>query len=94
MKNPTITQIPIWLFAGLLLVTACDNTQEKSRPLDVWVFRSVLDKQPRVVTAALHENLWVAYDTEQGLLHKAWKGGVNFDGAVYTTVHGPQPTST
>jgi hypothetical protein len=26
-------------------------------------------------------------------LYKAWKGGVHFDGPVYTSVHGPQPTS-
>src|SRR4029077_12218091 len=25
--------------------------------------------------------------------YKAWKGGVKFDGAVYTTAHGPTPSS-
>src|SRR5690606_17424109 len=39
-------------------------------------------------------NLYVAYDASEGGLYKAWKGGVVFDGAVYTSVHGPQPTST
>ncbi|WP_420399685.1 PA14 domain-containing protein [Flagellimonas sp.] len=61
--------------------------------METWVFRSVLDKKPRMVTAALHDNMWLAYDTQDGTLYKAWKGGVNFDGAVYTTKHGPQPTS-
>ena len=46
-----------------------------------------------MVTAALSDEVWVAYDARYGSLYKAWKGGVNFDGAVYTTVHGPQPTS-
>lgn len=46
-----------------------------------------------MVTAALHENLFVAYDAKACQVYKAWKGGVIFDGAVYTTNHGPQPTS-
>ena len=44
-----------------------------------------------MLTAALHEDLFVAYDTENGALYKAWKGDVKLDGAVYTTAHGPQP---
>lgn len=46
-----------------------------------------------MVTSALDEKLWVAYDTQTGLLYRAWSGDVLFDGAVYTTVHGPQPQS-
>jgi cytochrome c len=53
----------------------------------------VLDASPRMLTVALHDNLWVAYSAQNGALVKAWQGGVNFDGAVYTTVHGPQPSS-
>jgi len=63
------------------------------RPRDIWVFRSVLDQNARMLTAGLHNDLWVAYDTKTCSLYKAWTGGVKFDGAVYTTVHGPQPTS-
>lgn len=63
------------------------------RAQDPWVFRSVLDKKARMVTVGLHDNLWMAYSAENGSLYKAWKGGVNFDGAVYTTVHGPQPST-
>ena len=63
------------------------------RPRDPWVFRCVLDGKPRMVTLALSDEMWVAYDATTCGLAKAWKGGVNFDGPVYTTVHGPQPTS-
>jgi len=63
------------------------------RPRDPWVFRCVLDRKPRMVTLALNDEMWVAYDATTCGLAKAWKGGVNFDGPVYTTVHGPQPTS-
>ena len=46
-----------------------------------------------MITIALHKDLWVAYDATDGSLYQAWQGGVEFDGAVYTTRHGPQPTS-
>lgn len=63
------------------------------RPRDIWVFRSVLDQHARMVTIGLHDDLWVAYDATNCGIYKVWNGGVKFDGAVYTTVHGPQPTS-
>jgi len=63
------------------------------RPRDPWVFRCVIDRKPRMVTLALSDELWVAYDATTCGIYKAWKGGVHFDGPVYTTVHGPQPTS-
>lgn len=79
----------------LVFALGCQEPQQKpDRPLKAWVFRSVLDEKPRMVTAALHDDVWVAYDARTASLYKAWKGGVNFDGAVYTTVHGPQPTSS
>jgi hypothetical protein len=63
------------------------------RPRDPFVFRCVLDGRCRMVTLALADDLWAAWDAERCAFYKAWKGGVKFDGAVYTTVHGPQPTS-
>jgi cytochrome c len=46
-----------------------------------------------MVTLALHDNLWAAVDAENCGLYKVWRGGVKFDGSVYTAAHGPQPTS-
>jgi cytochrome c len=63
------------------------------RPRDPFVFRCVLDRHPRMITAALGDDLWVAWDAQTCALYKAWKGDVKFDGPVYTTVHGPQPTT-
>ncbi len=63
------------------------------RPRDPWVFRSVLDQRARMVSIALSSDMWVAYDASCCCLYKAWKGGVQFDGAADTTLHGPQPTS-
>jgi len=74
--------------AALLFLSA-----ESHRPRDPWVFRCVLDKHPRMVTLALSEEMWAAYDATHCGLYKVWKGGVHFDGPVYTTVHGPQPTT-
>ena len=86
------------LSAGVLLFCGACSTgtqeQEKAqRPREAWVMRSVLDQKPRMISVALNENLWLAYNTQTASLYKAWTGGVNFDGPVYTAAHGPQPTS-
>lgn len=77
--------------SGAQVISKATNS---TRPLDPWVLRSVLDGQPRIVTVALHDNLYIAFDATHAGLYKAWKGGVNFDGAVYTSKHGPQPTAS
>ena len=61
------------------------------RPRDPWVFRCVLEERPRMLVLALHEDLWVAYDTSNCSLYGIWSGGIDFAGAVYDTRHGPQP---
>jgi cytochrome c len=79
-----------------LSVFSCQPEHEVSIPErghDPWVIRSVLDGQARMLTLALADGFWAAYSAEDGQLYKVWKGSVNFDGAVYTTVHGPQPSS-
>ena len=58
-----------------------------------WIFRSVMDLQPRMITLSLAPDFIVSYNTQTAAIYKAWKGYVDFDGAVYTTAHGPQPTS-
>lgn len=90
--------LSLFLISALLFPACSGDTEgttqasiENNRPADPWVFRSVLDLNPRMVTFALHDDLWVAYSTQTGGIYKAWKGDVNFDGAVYTTAHGPQP---
>jgi len=81
------------LLTATLLHENPKPAQTYQRPRDLWVFRSVLDRRARIVTIALSDQLWVAYDATNCGLYKAWFGGVKFDGAVYTAVHGPQPTS-
>lgn len=79
--------------AVLSLAPAPLVAADPPRPRDPWVFRSVLDKRPRMLTVALHEKLWVTYDTQDCTLRRAWAGGVRFSGGVYDSAHGPQPTS-
>jgi len=86
-----VSQVLLGIWA--LLISSCTGPSAPDRPRDPWVFRSVLDERPRMITIALHKNMWSAYDTQKCGLYKAWKGGIDFDGAVYTTKHGPQPTS-
>ena len=87
-KTLTLATILLYCFS-----CQTETADHHDRPHSPWVFRSVLDSIPRMVTAALHDDLYVAYQTQTGAIYKAWKGGVNFDGAVYTTAHGPQPSS-
>lgn len=90
--------LKLFLLIPILFLFTCqsdqaDSNKDYNRPYSPWIFRSVLDETPRMVTLALHDNLWVAYNTQTSAIYKAWKGFINFDGAVYTTAHGPQPLS-
>jgi cytochrome c len=67
--------------------------EAKQRPLDVWAFRSVLDKKPRMLTLALNSDFYAAYDLAHCKLYKVWKGGVSMEGAAYTDKKEIQPTS-
>ncbi|MDN5201932.1 DUF1080 domain-containing protein [Fulvivirgaceae bacterium BMA10] len=92
MKN--LFYLPRAAFLGLIIICfSCEKPRNYERPRDTWVFRSVMDKQPRMLTVALNKDLYTCYNLQSGNLYKVWKGGVNFDGAVYTTAHGIQPTS-
>lgn len=92
---PRFSQLFLLLF--LLTILGCNtetgSAESYDRPYAPWVFRSVLDEQPRMLTVALHDDLYAAYSAQTGALYKAWKGDVELDGAVYTTAHGPQPLS-
>ena len=88
----------IFTLSLCLIILSCgddsvseDTTNE--RPYSPFVFRSVLDKNPRMVTFALTDEIWAAYSTTNCGLYKAWNGNVNFEGTVYNTTHGPQPTT-
>ena len=79
----------IWYFAS----KSTNKIKHSNRPNDPWVFRSVLDKQPRMITFALNDHLWVSYSTDSCSLYKAWGGSTDFSGAVYNMRHGPHPMS-
>jgi cytochrome c len=79
----------VWYFASKNGSTGA----EIARPNDPWVFRSVMDKQPRMITFALSDQLWASYSTDSCSLYKVWSGSVDFTGAVYNMRHGPQPMS-
>lgn len=82
----------IAVLAIAVIFSACQpNTPERGH--SPWVFRSVLDAKPRMLTVALTKDIWAAYHTDSCTLYKVWKGSVNLDGAVYTTAHGPQPAT-
>ena len=81
-------------FVFLVFLSACrDNEEKPNRPRDPWAFRSVLDKQPRMLTLALDSACYAAYDLANCRLYKVWKGGVSLEGAAYTDKKNIQPTS-
>lgn len=85
-----------WIaITALFVITACGthDTAAKKRPRDVWVIRSVLDRQPRMLTVALDTNCYVAYDVARCMLHKVWNGGIILQGAAYTNQPNLQPVS-
>ena len=92
MEYFKFSRLAIILFV-LSLNVSCDSKVNYDRPIDTWVFRSVMDKKPRMLTIALHKDLYTCYNLQSGNLYKVWKGGVNYEGAVYTTAHGIQPSS-
>ncbi len=77
----------------LLALTTLQSPPVNPRDRDPFIFRSVLDQRPRIVTLALNKEMYLAYDAQTCGLYKCWKGGVDLKGAVYTTVHGDQPLS-
>ncbi len=84
------------LVLAMSILASCkkaSNPLDDARANDPFVFRSVLDSIPRIVTLALHDNLWVAYHADDCSMYKAWRDGVDLTGAVYDTQHGPQPMS-
>ncbi|MGB1243306.1 MAG: hypothetical protein ACPG49_12335, partial [Chitinophagales bacterium] len=98
MKTSILNSLFIVVLLSFLLAcedntNVSDSLNQKERPHSPWVFRSVLDTQARMITLALDDKMWVAYHTEKGALYKAWSGGVILQGAVYNTMHGPQPVS-
>lgn len=84
----------ILFIATLYFIIGCGGKQaDIERPTQPWVFRSVLDEKPRIITLALHDDLWAAYHTDSCSLYIVWKGYVHLQGAVYDNAHGPQPIS-
>lgn len=92
MKSSNLQRALIALLL-VIICLSCESEVVQERPKDTWVFRSVIDKQPRMLTVALNKDLYACYNLQYGNLYKVWKGGVNYDGAVYTTAHGIQPTT-
>ncbi|MDA0196870.1 MAG: DUF1080 domain-containing protein [Bacteroidetes bacterium] len=80
---------------SMVILAACEPPIDYERPKDTWVFRSVIDQKPRMLTVALHQDLYTSYDLQTGNLYKAWKGGVNYDGEPFIQRRSAiQPTST
>ena len=50
----------VWLFAS----KSDQSSTAIARPNDPWVFRSVRDKHPRIITIPLNAHQWAPYSTD------------------------------
>jgi len=75
------------------LITSCQTASPVERPTKEWYLRSVVDLRPRMMTLALDEEMYVAYDLERCALYKTWKGGLALNGATFNNLKTVQPTS-
>ncbi|WP_282162408.1 c-type cytochrome [Ulvibacterium marinum] len=98
-KKEWITIKCTFFLLGCIFLISCTSTpseqirEKGNRPIDPWALRSVLDLRPRILTLALDSECYLAYDLNACGLYRAWKGGVNWDGTVYTETKVAQPTS-
>ena len=81
------------IIKSLFLLLWAHMAISQQRPTECWVRRSVLDKRARIVTLALDKDLYAAYDGNNCGIYKIWKGGIDYKGTIWNTVHGPQPVS-
>lgn len=93
MKEKYLILVLLWSSGLFIAASYSPFHAPPQRPLDIWAFRSVLDKKPRMLTIALHQECYLAYDLTQCKIYKVWKGGVAMDGAAYTNKKDVQPTS-
>lgn len=77
----------------LLTFGGCQTVEEIERPRDPWAIRSVLDQRPRMLTLAMHPEVYLAYELSQGSLYKAWKGDIALNGAAFNNLKTIQPSS-
>lgn len=85
----------IFIVFVIFYAVACgpEKQDRPQRPMDPWAIRSVLDKQPRMLTLALDSSCYVAYDLTRCTLYKVWRGGVILEGAAYTDKKNLQPST-
>jgi cytochrome c len=86
-------QVMFIIFSACFLFSCSEKQEKQTRPRDPWAFRSVLDKQPRMLTLALDTACYAAYDMANCKIYKVWKGGVTVEGAPYTNKKNVQPTT-
>ncbi|CAG0970842.1 hypothetical protein PHYC_01239 [Phycisphaerales bacterium] len=53
------------------------------RGRDPWVFRCLFEDRTRMLIVAPRPNIWIAFNTATGAVHKAWEGEMVFRGKVW-----------
>ena len=93
MRFPVFFLSLMGFLGCMILGQSCLKAPLSERPRDPWAIRSVLDNRPRMLTLAMHQEVYLAYDLSKGTLYKAWKGDIALNGAPFNNLKTIQPTS-
>jgi cytochrome c551/c552 len=72
---------------------AFGRSRQPGRGHAPWVLRTSLDGRPRILSLALEEDIWLAYSTTTGSIHRLWQGDMKLGGPVHDGIHGAEPAS-
>ena len=64
----------VCLLLPMQLIMGQNEVDSVNRPVNPWVFSGNLDDQPGRLVVALNDDMWLAYDTVNCNLYRAWKG--------------------
>ncbi|MFK5973980.1 MAG: c-type cytochrome [Flavobacteriaceae bacterium] len=95
LVNSKFTGNGILLLSIIITILSCnvESPSQHLRPDNVWIIRSVLDDQPRMISLALDQECYMAYDLERCGVYKVWKGGIIWKGSVFSDDKNVQPTT-
>lgn len=66
-----------------LVICTPAPAQPESRGRDPWVFRCLFEDRTGMLVVVPRPNVWIAFNTVTGAVHKAWEGEMVFRGKVW-----------
>ncbi len=64
----------LWVSMAPVQAQVFEDTAQ--RPLEKWIYRIDMEEKPGIIAMALHQRLWVAFDTINCDVYQTWQGGI------------------